>query len=682
METPWEFFQKGAPLPATEPAPWEAFGPAPPATPPRIPAGRRPTPADIPGYDSRPAPVDTRTQEDRTFDRLFAPLDAAASVITSGLAAPVGAAVDLAHGLYQRIRGTGARQIGAPDSLGAEVAAAGTWQPRSPEGRALVEGAGKLMEASKLPPLPVGGEATALMPVAARVRPDGLTGPVRPEMVGVTAQPGQALEHAAMTVRRTGAAGARAAGAVGSFIKALGPEPEAGAMRGGGAAVTEGAIQRQALADSFDAPLPVTEGYLTMDPAQRAWEQNNANRDTTAGRLLRGHNERTTQAVDQNFAAWVDAEEPRAAGHPELLGRAVVDPLEKLKAWFKARHRKSYEEAEAAGHMAERTDVSALVRWVEENRSSQANAPVIKTVEDELVRLGAAKKMPNGELSPTGNGLAINAAEELRKRIIRDSPQGSINSAYAPQVNALIDAATEDKGGALYRKARAQFREYADVFKDQQLIRDLVDTKANSADRRIALEQIHAKLTSPSVSNEQVRGLYKALERVGPEGLQAIKELKAATLQNLYESAFNTITRDGTAHRMLTPGGLRKAINKLDANGRLEVMVGKTSAQKLRDMGEYLELQQGLAAGTNTSKSATTGMDMLKDFFRGLGHAVSNPKTFAVTRGAVIAQEMRDTARAARAVNPARPGVTQPPATPPDISIQALLGQNPQLPPP
>lgn len=273
--------------------------------------------------------------------------------------------------------------------------------------------------------------------------------------------------------------------------------------------------------------------------------------------------------------------------------------------------------------MSQRIDQSPVVRWIEEHRADAKLAPIVDAAEAELTRLSGARKMPNGELTPLDMG--INDVERMRKRIV--SLAGGSNNAndqrLAAELNGVIDAMTEGKGGAMYREARAAFRAYADRYRNRALVRDLLSFKAGTTDPRIALESIAPRVASSS--NEEIRHLYRVLESNGVEGRQAIRELQAHYINQAMEQTFGNVARNTDRQPIPSPAKLAAWIKVYDRNGRIEVLVGRKNAEVLRDMRDVLsDMHVAPPGAVNTSNTYT----LLKEGASALLHG--NPTGAAI----------------------------------------------------
>ena len=59
--------------------------------------------------------------------------------------------------------------------------------------------------------------------------------------------------------------------------------------------------------------------------------------------------------------------------------------------------------------------------------------------------------------------------------------------------------------------------------------------------------------------------------------------------------------------KIVSPAKLNDAIQSLDKNGRLDIVLGKDKAQKVRDLNEVLQYVQTVPPGTLINTSGTAG---------------------------------------------------------------------------
>lgn len=507
-------------------------------------------------------------------DRLIGAVEAPASIITGLLAAPVGAAKGVVKGLLSGEYGTpeGVR-VGAEEAR--QFTEAGTYVPRSQTGRELVQGFGQALSSS------------------------GLMGVPLPELNALTATVGPTMTAIKPSVQlATQRATTAGQNAMARF------RPAAPGMAGGGAAVTQENLMRAARAESLPVPMRLTKGQ-----AERGFEQQRFERETSKmpeGEPLRQRFAEQNEQILQNFDAFKDAS---GAELNELrqVGQAVNSALQGKMDFARSKVRSAYTAAREAGDMEEPVNVSALRAYLEENSSAAKNAPVLQVVESELQR-------------QTGGAgtLTINQLEELRKTTGNFSTPGTPNAVYGPQIKTLIDQITEGKGGELYKYARRMNSEFAGEFKNQGVISKLLRNKPGTTDRAVAFEDVfsHSILNG---SLDDVRAMRHSLQNAGDAGLQAWKELQGQTIQHIKDAITQNVARDINGNPIVSPAKLDAAVRSLDADNKLNYILGKQGAQQIRDINELAkDIYTSPPGAVNYSNTATVLSGLLDTALSGL----------------------------------------------------------------
>jgi hypothetical protein len=388
-------------------------------------------------------------------------------------------------------------------------------------------------------------------------------------------------------------------------------EPTMGTQGSAGAAGTDKATQRRQTAAGLPVPVPLTEGQATREAQQQQFEKEIV-KDAEVGRNLRDFGTEQTAAVLRNFDV-LEEQTGATQTSPEAIGEAIVNPIVERVSRAKAQINAAYDAARAAGEMEEAVSTAALVDYLNQERPSEITAPILKAVADRLVAIGGATRGEDGALLP--GAASLNDIQVLRQSVSADAGEpGTPNSMRAGQLKERIDAMTESAGGDLYKAANRLYREYAQEFKNQSLIRDLVGTKRGTSDRKIALEEVYRK-TVQNGSVEDLRRLQDTLAAAGDSGAQALRELRGAAIRDIREQATRTTSRDETGQQVPSVAGLQRAVRALDKSGKLELLFGKQGAQTLRDLGEVAsDIYTAPPGVVNSSGTAMAVTRLLGDF--------------------------------------------------------------------
>jgi hypothetical protein len=104
---------------------------------------------------------------------------------------------------------------------------------------------------------------------------------------------------------------------------------------------------------------------------------------------------------------------------------------------------------------------------------------------------------------------------------------------------------------------------------------------------------------------EEITFLRRVLFTSGKDGQQAFRELQGATIDYLRKEAVKSGRTDSQGRPVVDTGAVRKATEALDANGRLDIMLGKKGAQNIRDVNEVLSYINTVPPGTLINNSGT-----------------------------------------------------------------------------
>ena len=640
-----------------------------------------PAPVPIPGQEGEPVRAaqariadDARLAARTPLDTAIGTGEAALSAVTGATGGTVGMVGGAVKGIAQEIL---SGKFGTPQANDVvakamqEGSAALTYAPRTESGQEQAQALGNV--ASNLIPLaPLGGEMAALSAGARSARSGAPAGVLakagaegtardaanivaRPAEVAGMVAPGVAGDVAAGAVAAAGDMAARSASAVKTGAQRVaemsrtattlprraldalrGDAPEAsptpGTMASGGAAGTDMAAQRVALAQSLPVPVKLTRGMATRDADQLKFEVETAkplrdNRVEANDRLLRN----VDWAIDQT-----GAEAPSL----RLVGAAVDKALVADYAKAKAGVRVAYKNAEKAGEMEAPVSLDAVVQHISDSAPDAATAPLLDVARKRAVQLGLAVESPDGSLIPQPVPLKI--AETFRQAINRATDFEPTNVRQSTIIKGLVDEATDGKGGDLYRSARSQRAQMAQRFEDRAVIAKLLNTKRGMADRQVALEDVHEHSIMRG-SLDDVRHVRRVLQTAGPDGMQAWKELQGQTLKTIRDKATTSVAADSAGNRVLSPAALDKAIRELDADGKLTLIFGRQGAQFMRDLNELAQIAKTVPpeSGVNYSNTSSALLAALGD--AGVMSMTGAPVPL-VTLGRFVSRHVKDQA--------------------------------------
>jgi len=372
------------------------------------------------------------------------------------------------------------------------------------------------------------------------------------------------------------------------------PQPLAGV----GSAATDEALQRVQRSQELPVPIDLTQGQATRDFAQQRFERETAKLPEVGGPLRERYETQNEQML-QNLDAFRDltqAEQASLRG----VGESVVTALAEKQAAKKAEISAAYDAARNAGEMVEPIDVAPIRDYLQNNEPAAINAPVLNSVKQFV------DKLDNGS-----GAIPLNDLEELRKAVGRLSQPGTPNAVYGGDVIRLIDGITQDAGGPLYQQARRMYENYANEFKNRQVINNMLRTKPGTNDRAVAYEDVfdHAILKG---SLDDVRAVRRTLQTAGDNGEQAWRELQGQTIQHIKDSVTSNVARDSNGNPVVSPAKLDRIVNALDTDGKLDFIFGKKGAEQIRAVNDIAkDVYTSAPNAVNSSNTASVLIGLL-----------------------------------------------------------------------
>jgi len=277
------------------------------------------------------------------------------------------------------------------------------------------------------------------------------------------------------------------------------------------------------------------------------------------------------------------------------VGKIVDAPL--MAEYQKSinNYRSKYNAADNAGETLQEVPYQSLVDYINKQTPTTRTslAPILQDTLEQL-----KINDPNG----TGN-ISIRALEDVYQNIGKKAQPGTPNSTYGKDLKGLIDETTEGAGGDLYKEARAARRQFAKEFEDVASVAKLVGSKGE--DRLVRLSDVFDKVVLGS-SKEDIQHISSLLKRAGPEGQQAINELKGQTVQWLKGQAtgVNGVTKFDN---------FRKAVDKLEREDKLTELFGKDGREQILDLRDTVKdamvKQPGAVNYSNTASALMRGLE-------------------------------------------------------------------------
>lgn len=489
----------------------------------------------------------------------------------------------------------------APAELGAKYAQQArqniSYQPSSPESQAVLGTIGKAVEG--LPPyLGNIGKIPSAMQAAGAVRPliQETVVPSAKRAVGALRNESQMIQEAAQPfVNRIAQAAEPVKSKAEQIAQILRKEPESSVtVSGVGAAEVPEAAVRSQMAEQLRVPIKLSKGQATRELGQQQFEAETMKTyPEDVGRPLILAQEQRNTKIGQNLDAYVDATGAKVANEFYLrpTGEAVDEALRETANKARLDYKKAYETARASDEGQQKVNVQGIVEQLNNMEAEALNAPVINSAKIKLQQLA-----PNGEIT-------LNNLEEVRKMVGSLSQDTPTQMKFGGDIKSMIDEATKDAGGILFKEARAKRAKFANEFENIGLIDDLLKNKPNSKDRIVALEKVFDRSVMQS-DLDSLKALGYTLKKT-EKGQQAWAELKGQTIENLRSAITKGIETDSLGQRTFNPKQFDVIVKNLDKSGKLDYLFGKPGAQEIRNLRDTVININSQAKGINASNTSS-----------------------------------------------------------------------------
>jgi hypothetical protein len=385
--------------------------------------------------------------------------------------------------------------------------------------------------------------------------------------------------------------------------------PAPASRPGGGAMSTSEETIRVQRAAELPVPIELARFQRTRDftEQQRARE---LAKNNEVGGPIRDRMTRQQEELRQNLESFIQGTGSEVWNNPYQQGGVIADALKTLAKRERTRTSALYKRAEKAGEMREPVSYQELSDFIsgQTPTTREKLAPVLKAVEEQLLA---------NDPSKTGM-VSLNQMEDIRKLINKVASPGTADATFGRDMRGIIDNVTKDAGGDVYKQARASREKYAKDFEDIDLVQKVFDTKPGTTERYIGLEKITDKITSDGTSLDSVKHLLGLLDKAGPRGARAKRELQGSVIEQIRDQAYKGITRDESGKVIMQPAALNKIITSLDKYGKLDLIFDKKTAELLNTINDVtLDLftaPPGSVNASNTSSAALNMMDTLATF--------------------------------------------------------------------
>ena len=367
-----------------------------------------------------------------------------------------------------------------------------------------------------------------------------------------------------------------------------------------GAAATPMGLQREQTAESLGVKL--TLGERERDPAQLAFEKEAVK--GPLGQPLITRAEQNNLSIMQRFDELLDETGAEVAqkGDIAVTGNKLIDALSSGYAGAKAKTRAAYENAKTKGELEVPTSITGVADYLNQNIPEATVAPILKVAREKGISLGIFKQLEDGTLEAQPSTLAD--VELLRRSINNTIGIDPTNINFGRELKNKIDLSTEGLGGEAYKEARALRKQQAIKYEGRAIVANLLTKVRGRDDPKIEASQAFQK-SILGATPEEITFLKRVLFTSGKDGQQAFRELQGATIDYLRKEAVKKGRTDSQGRPVVDTGAVRNATEALDANGRLDIMLGKKGAQNIRDINEVLSYINTVPPGTLINNSGT-----------------------------------------------------------------------------
>jgi len=383
---------------------------------------------------------------------------------------------------------------------------------------------------------------------------------------------------------------------------------QAGERFGAKGSVGAASLEEAAIREQRAAELPIPVELASYQKSRNFADQQRARelaKNSEVGEPIRQQLSDQQETVRQNFEQFVEGTGSNIWNDPYAKGSVLSETVKKFAASEKTRMGDLFKKAREAGELREPIGYAPLKEFLDAQTETTKTtlAPVLKHAEELL-----AKE------DPTGSGvISLNALEDIRRSINKVVQPGTPNSVFGKDLKALIDQATENAGGDVYKAARKARVKYREDFEDISLVNQIMGTKKNSADRVVAHEKLIERILSTTTPVDSLKHVKSIMDRAGPDGAQAWRELQGATYEYIRDQAYKNIAKDEQGNINISPDALNKAIKTLESGGKMDILLGKQGAELMRTVNlltqDLFTAPPGSVNNSNTSSALLNALD-------------------------------------------------------------------------
>jgi len=368
---------------------------------------------------------------------------------------------------------------------------------------------------------------------------------------------------------------------------------------------------RGILAQELPVPIKLTKAQRTRDFGDQRFERETG-KDPQLGAPIRERYAQQNEQIQQNFDAFIDDIGPESL-ETRAIGESVSKAVEASASKAKKKIKDLYKKAETTGEMEAPVKLDDVADHLNSSVAEGEVANIIPAMRKKAIDLGVAKEV-DGKLVAANT--TLKNGELFRKSVNSMTNADPVNIRQASIVKRLYDSATEGSGGNAYKQARQARARYANDYENVGVVKNILGTKRGSADRAVALEDtLHKSVIAPSASLDNVKHVRKILQTEGEAGIQAWKDIQAGVVDYIKSEATKNTARDQAGNPIVSVPGITRAIDKLDASGKLDFIFTKKGAEQLRTLKEtasnVLTFPPGSVNASNTTSVLLGALDLM-----------------------------------------------------------------------
>jgi hypothetical protein len=409
--------------------------------------------------------------------------------------------------------------------------------------------------------------------------------------------------------------------------------------------ITPESIVRIARAESLKEPVKLTQGSALGDFKQQQAES--MLERLPQGVSIRIARDDANAALVKNLEGVTDSQGALAA-NPYDMGKSIQGALKKGADVNMAKIGKMYDNANAQGqqNIVDPTPmINGLMKNIDAIQAGNDAGPAL-TMANTLKRLGLMKvNQITGDFEPTGNLMTAQQAMELYKSANKNYVKGATSSIHMSDFKrGIIDALDQTPAGDLFKEATRSFKNHARTYDDPKLVSALLKVGADDTPA-IAAEKIFDRIVMKG-SIDDINNLKSVIlgsdKSVRQQGLESLKNMRAATSNYLLEKSFMGNAINETGERVVSGSNLINAVKQLGGGGsakneelgwlKIKAIMGTKATQELKNIASVsLDATRKVRGAAETSGTAERLISLLGSMPLNIGKPVQMVANAAMT---------------------------------------------------